>query len=120
MQAASDWGTYVLAHAYTSEAVTRLIDNGVKCIEHGLLIDDKTAKLAADNDVVISTQLVIFRSLPGMEGLSEFQREKARLVAAGQENLIKLIKKYDIPTGFLMSLTPEPPSTCHIHNFGRP
>ena len=26
MQAASDWGTYVLAHAYTSDAVRRLID----------------------------------------------------------------------------------------------
>jgi len=100
VQAAGDWGTYVLAHAYTAEAVTRLIENGVKCIEHGLLIDDKTARLAADNDVAISTQLVIFRSLPMMEGLSGFQREKARLVATGQENLIKLIKKYDILTGF--------------------
>ena len=45
VQAASDWGSYVLAHAYTSEAVRRLVENGVRCIEHGLLIDDATAKL---------------------------------------------------------------------------
>ena len=38
VQAAADWGTYVLAHAYTSEAVARLVENGVKSIEHGLLI----------------------------------------------------------------------------------
>ena len=44
VQAAGDFGTYVLAHAYTSEAVRRLVDNGVRCIEHGLLIDDATAK----------------------------------------------------------------------------
>jgi len=100
VQAAGDWGTYVLAHAYTSEAVTRLVENGVRCIEHGLLIDDKTAKLVADNDVAISTQLVIFRSLTGMDSLSEDQKEKAALVRSGQENLIKLIKKYDITTGF--------------------
>lgn len=100
VQAAGDWGTYILAHAYTSEAVTRLVENGVKCIEHGLLIDDKTAKLVADNDVVISTQLVIFRSLDNMDGLSEDQRGKAALVRSGQENLIRLIKKYDITTGF--------------------
>ena len=100
VQAAGDWGTYVLAHAYTSEAVTRLVENGVKCIEHGLLIDDKTAKLVADNNVAISTQLVIFRSLIGMDGLTAVQREKAALVRSGQENLIKLIKKYDITTGF--------------------
>jgi imidazolonepropionase-like amidohydrolase len=100
VQAAGDWGTYVLAHAYTSEAVTRLVENGVKCIEHALLIDDATAKLVKENDVAISTQLVIFRHLLGMEKLSPFQLEKAELVRTGQENLIRLIKKYDITTGF--------------------
>ena len=100
VQAAGDWDTYVLAHAYTSEAVTRLVENGVRCIEHGLLIDDKTARLVKANDVAISTQLVIFRSLIGIEDLPELQKEKARQVRAGQENLIRLIKKYDITTGF--------------------
>lgn len=100
VQAAGDWGTYVLAHAYTSEAVTRLVENGVRCIEHGLLIDDATAKLVKKNDVAISTQLVIFRSLVGLENLSENQKEKARLVRGGQENLIALLRKYDITTGF--------------------
>ena len=90
----------MLAHAYTSEAVTRLVENGVKCIEHGLLIDDATAKLVKKNNVAISTQLVIFRSLVGLEDLPAHQKEKARLVSAGQENLIALIKKYDITTGF--------------------
>ena len=100
VQAAGDWGTYVLAHAYTSEAITRLVENGVRCIEHGLLIDDKTARLVKENDVAISTQLVIFRSLTGIEDLPELQKQKARQVRAGQENLIRLIKKYDITTGF--------------------
>jgi len=100
VQAAGDWGTYVLAHAYTSEAVTRLVENGVKCIEHGLLIDETTAKLVKKNDVAISTQLLIFRSLVGLDYLTPNQKEKAHLVRAGQENLIALIKKYDITTGF--------------------
>lgn len=100
VQAAADWGTYVLAHAYTSEAVRRLVENGVQCIEHGLLIDDETARLVADNDVVISTQLTIFSALPDMEGLDENRRDKARLVASGLENLIRLIRKHDILTGF--------------------
>ena len=100
VQAAGDWDTYVLAHAYTSEAVTRLVNNGVRCIEHGLLIDDATAKLVKDNDVTISTQLVIFRTLGEMPGLTDNNRAKAALVLEGQENLIRLIKKYDIRTGF--------------------
>jgi len=100
VQAASDWGTYVLAHAYTSAAIERLVVNGVKCIEHGLLIDDKTAKLVADKGVVISTQLVIFRTLQDLPGISERNLGKLEAVLAGQENLIRLIKKYGIKTGF--------------------
>jgi imidazolonepropionase-like amidohydrolase len=100
VQAAGDWGTYVLAHAYTSEAIRRLVENGVKSIEHGLLIDEETAKYVAENEVVISTQLLIFRSLEMMEGISDVNREKAIQVRAGQENLIRLIKKYNITTGF--------------------
>ncbi len=100
VQAASDFGTYVLAHAYTSEAVRRLVDNGVRCIEHGLLIDDATAKYVKKNDVVISTQLVVYRALKDLPGITENNLQKLAVVLKGQENLIELIKKYDITTGF--------------------
>lgn len=100
VQAASDFGTYVLAHAYTSEAVRRLVDNGVRCIEHGLLIDDATAKYVKKNDVVISTQLVVYRALKDLPGITDTNLEKLAVVLKGQENLIGLIKKYDITTGF--------------------
>jgi len=100
VQAAGDWGTYVLAHAYTSEAVQRLVENGVRCIEHGLLIDEQTAKLVADKGVVISTQLTVFRTLQDLPGISERNLSKLAAVLEGQENLIRLIKKYHIKTGF--------------------
>lgn len=100
VQAASDWGTYVLAHSYTSEAVQRLVENGVKCIEHGLLIDDDTARICADNDVVISTQVHVFRMGGDLPGVTELNRKKLAQVLAGQDNLMKLIKKYKIKTGF--------------------
>lgn len=100
VQAANDWGTYVLAHAYTPEAIRRLVENGVRSIEHGLLIDDATARLCAENDVVISTQIVLYRTLQGLPNLTDDQRAKLKLVLDGQENLVRLIKKYDITTGF--------------------
>ena len=104
VQAASDFGTYVLAHAYTSEAVRRLVDNGVKCIEHGLLIDDATAKYVKDHDVVLSTQLVVYRELGNLPGLSQTKLDKLATVLAGQENLVRLIKKHKITTGFSTDL----------------
>jgi imidazolonepropionase-like amidohydrolase len=104
VQAASDFGTYVLAHAYTSEAIRRLVENGVRCIEHGLLIDDATAKFVKENDVIISTQLLVFRELENLPGISAANLEKLAIVLAGQENLISLIKKYDITTGFSTDL----------------
>lgn len=104
VQAASDWDTYVLAHAYTSEAIQRLVENGVRCIEHGLLIDDATARLVKEYDVVISTQLVVFRALSELPGVTANNLQKLAVVLEGQENLIKLIKKYDITTGFSTDL----------------
>jgi imidazolonepropionase-like amidohydrolase len=104
VQAASDFDTYVLAHAYTSEAVRRLVENGVRCIEHGLLIDEDTARFVKDNDVVISTQLVVYRELQNLPGISATNQEKLAIVLQGQENLVRLIKKYDITTGFSTDL----------------
>lgn len=37
---AEDWNIYVIVHAYTPRAVRRAIDAGVKCIEHGQLLDE--------------------------------------------------------------------------------
>jgi imidazolonepropionase-like amidohydrolase len=53
---AEDWGTYVTVHAYTSRAIRRAIDAGVKCIEHGQLLDESTLKLMADKGIWLSTQ----------------------------------------------------------------
>ncbi len=100
VQAASDWGTYVLAHSYTSAAVQRLVNNGVKVIEHGLLIDDETARLCAEKGVIMSTQIAIFRMGADLPGMSDENRRKMEQVLAGQDNLIELIKKYNLKTGF--------------------
>lgn len=54
--AAEDWGTYVMVHAYTPRAIRRAVDSGVKCIEHGQLIDADIAKLLAEKGVWLSTQ----------------------------------------------------------------
>ncbi|WP_163602764.1 amidohydrolase family protein, partial [Klebsiella pneumoniae] len=48
VSAATDWGTYVCIHAYTSAAVQRALACGVKSIEHGQLADEETVRRIAD------------------------------------------------------------------------
>ena len=52
-----------MAHAYTSEAVSRCVRFGVRSIEHGNLIDAETAQLIADNDTFLVPTLVTYEAL---------------------------------------------------------
>ena len=45
VEAAENWGTYVTVHAYMPRAIRQAVTAGVRCIDHGQLIDDPTAKL---------------------------------------------------------------------------
>ena len=56
VEAAENWGTYVMVHAYTPRAVQQAIRAGAKCVEHGQLLDDETAALMAEKDVWWSLQ----------------------------------------------------------------
>src|SRR5262249_54102573 len=56
VEAADNWGTYVTAHAFTPAAMQRAIAAGVRCIEHGFLMDEATAKLMANKGVWLSLQ----------------------------------------------------------------
>lgn len=48
--AAENWGTYVMVHAFTPRAVQQALRAGVRCIEHGFLLDDATAEMIAERD----------------------------------------------------------------------
>src|SRR5262249_20984349 len=56
VEAAENWGTYVTVHAYTPRAIVQALSAGVKCIEHGHLIDEPTAKFMAKKGIWWSLQ----------------------------------------------------------------
>jgi len=60
---AQAWRTYVMAHAYTPEAIGRAVRNGVRSIEHGNLIDAETAGLMADRGAFLVPTLSTFEAL---------------------------------------------------------
>ena len=50
---ASSWRTYVMAHAYTAEAIRRCVEFGVRSIEHANLIDAETAAFCAEQGAFV-------------------------------------------------------------------
>lgn len=98
VEAAANWGTYVTVHAYTPPAIRQAVAAGVKCVEHGQLIDEPTARLLADKGIWWSLQpLLDDEDVPEM---SPETREKATQVFAGTDNAYKLAIKYKVKTAF--------------------
>ncbi|MFH5775638.1 amidohydrolase family protein [Paracoccus sp. NGMCC 1.201697] len=100
VEAASNWGTYVTVHAYTSAAVRRAIDAGVKVIEHGQLIDEDTAKYMAQKGIWLSAQPITQEFFGGMFPPGSDQDQKAAEVMEGTDRLYKLAKKYNLKLAF--------------------
>ena len=92
VESAEDWGTYVTVHAYTPRAIQRAIKAGVKCIEHGQLLDKATLKMIKKNKVWLSTQYLV-EDTPDMDPL---RREKRKPVIEGQQALWPLAKKMGV------------------------
>ncbi|HEY2255454.1 MAG TPA: amidohydrolase family protein, partial [Variovorax sp.] len=63
VQEARARGTYVLAHAYTAEAISRAVRCGVRTIEHGNLVDAETAALMAEAGAYAVPTLVTYDAL---------------------------------------------------------
>jgi imidazolonepropionase-like amidohydrolase len=101
VEAADNWGTYVTVHAYTPRAIRQAVAAGVKCIEHGQLIDEPTAQLLAEKGIWWSLQPLLddeeASMLPFMTPVS---RQKALEVFAGTENAYKLAKQYKVRTAW--------------------
>lgn len=99
VEAAENWGTYITVHAYTPEAVQRAIAAGVKCIEHGHLMDEETAELIAKSDVWLSMQPLPPELGEAFPPESE-QRRKFERVVSGTDATYNFAKKYKLKTAF--------------------
>ncbi|MBM3602119.1 MAG: amidohydrolase family protein [Alphaproteobacteria bacterium] len=59
----TNWGSYVAAHAYGADAIYRAVDIGIRTIEHGNLLDEKTAKLMAKKGAFLVPTLVAYDAI---------------------------------------------------------
>ena len=100
---AKNFGRYVLAHAYTPEAITRAMNNGVRTIEHGNLIDDKSAKLIKSKGGYMIANLVTYFSMKeraAQFGMTAEMLAKNDIVLEGALRSLEICKKASVKVGY--------------------
>lgn len=100
VDAAAAWNTYVTVHAYPPMAIQAAIKPGLKCIEHGQLSDEETARIMAEKGIWWSLQPFLDDedAIPFPEGSAA--RMKQLEMVQGTDNAYALAKKYKIKTAF--------------------
>ena len=103
VEEARGWHTYVMAHAYSPEAIRRSIDFGVRSIEHGNLIDRATAEHVAGADAFVVPTLVTFDAMHrfGRElGFPEVSLAKLGDVREAGLRSLEILQAAGVRTGF--------------------
>ncbi len=104
VDAASDWGTYVAAHVYTSAGIRRAIAGGVRSIEHGHLADEATIRLIGEKGAWLSTQPFE----PGDDPLTPAQKKKTADMVGAWKRILGWAKKYGVKVAFGTDLLFQP------------
>lgn len=95
--------TYVMAHAYSPQSITRAVQCGVRTIEHGNLLDEATAKVMKEEGAFLVPTLATYFML-AEEGVrlgwsAEMLAKLDRVKDAGQR-AIAIAKAHGIPIAF--------------------
>lgn len=96
-------GSYVVAHAYSPEAIVHSIRNGVRSIEHGNLLDDATARVMAEHDAYLVPTLVAYEAMErrGADlGLPPVSQAKNREVLDAGRRAVEIARSAGVRIGF--------------------
>ncbi len=110
VEEAQSWRTYVMAHAYTPEAIARAARAGVRSIEHGNLIDRETAALLAECGAFLVPTLVTYFKIDELGralGFPEVSQRKVRDVLDAGLASLEIARDAGVPMGFGTDLLGE-------------
>jgi imidazolonepropionase-like amidohydrolase len=96
-------GSYVCAHAYSSEAVQHAVAAGIRSIEHGNLIDQATAELMAEAGAFLVPTLAAYDAMDrrGAEiGLNATSLAKNTVLLEKGQDAVRLALAAGVRVGF--------------------
>jgi imidazolonepropionase-like amidohydrolase len=103
-------GSYVVAHAYSPEAISHAVINGVRSIEHGNLLDERSAQLLVDHEAVLVPTLITYMAMAehgSAMGMSQVALDKNAEVLTAGKHAIELAMRYKVVVGFGTDLMGE-------------
>ena len=93
VEVAEDFGSFVCIHVYQAEHIKMAIEQGVKCIEHGFLMDEEAMDIMVDEGIVLSAQSFMsytaFQNPAGIPGFGPEQIAKGLKVNKGADQMFK-------------------------------
>lgn len=95
--------SYVAAHAYSPEAIAHSVENGVRSIEHGNLLDAPTAELMARHGAYLVPTLAAYDAMDRLGegfGLHPVSQEKNKQVLSAGKDAIGLALAAGVKVGF--------------------
>jgi imidazolonepropionase-like amidohydrolase len=103
VEEAEAFGRYTQAHAYTPEAITRAVSQGVRTVEHGNLIDEKSARLMKQKGAYLVANLVAYYAMKERArefGMSSEMLAKNDLVIDGGLKSLEICKRAGVQVGY--------------------
>jgi len=100
VDAAADYGTYVMVHGHSPEGIKRAIKAGVKSVEHARVADESVFKMMAKYDVMFSMQGLNVKQLVEAYPDSDPRKPKAKAAWANTANIAKWAKKHGVKIAF--------------------
>jgi len=102
--------TYASAHCHPASAARRCVEFGVRCIEHGTLMDDETARFIAKKGAFVIPTMSILHALvsegPRL-GFPAQMQAKAEEVAKGAMEGLQVMRKAKVKLGYGTDLLGE-------------
>ena len=99
VEAAADYGTYVMTHVFNEVGIKRAVEAGVKTIEHGHLLNEESAKLMAEKGLILSTQVYVLTQLEPIY-TDPVRGGKLKEAIEGMDNMFRLAKQYGVKVAY--------------------
>lgn len=96
VRAAADYGTYIMAHAHSSNAIKRAVPLGVKTFEHISVADEEAVKMMAKANAHATVSVLTPKQIMDTYPATDVRHIKAKEAWDGTERVMKWAKKHDL------------------------